>query len=126
MHDPRLTKLADVLVNYSTAVRPGDIVRLTGSPTGRPLLVELYRAVIRAGGLPRVNMPPEECAEIRLADGNDAQLRWEDPIELHELESIDVSISMWGARQHQGPQRRGPRAASPGQPGAAEIHGDGS
>ena len=62
----------------------------------RPLLVELYRAVIRAGGLPRVSMPPEECAEIRLTEGSDAQLRWEDPIELHELESIDVSISMWG------------------------------
>ena len=25
MEDPRLTKLADVLVNYSVAVRPGDL-----------------------------------------------------------------------------------------------------
>ncbi|MGE0608822.1 MAG: aminopeptidase [Pirellulales bacterium] len=96
MNDPRLQKLADVLVNYSTAVKPGDIVRLTGAAIARPLLVELYRAVLRAGGLPRVNVTLDECAEIRLMEGNDTQLRWEDPIELHELDTIDVSISMWG------------------------------
>ena len=30
MTDPRLEKLADVLVNYSTGVQPGHLVRLTG------------------------------------------------------------------------------------------------
>ena len=29
MHDPRLDRLADVLVNYSTGVRKGDLVRVT-------------------------------------------------------------------------------------------------
>lgn len=96
MTDPRLEKLAAVLVNFSTAVRPGDVVRLAGSAVGRPLLVALYRAVLQAGGLPRVSMAPDECAEIRLAEGSEAQLRWEDPIELAELEAIDVSISLWG------------------------------
>ena len=35
MPDPRLEKLADVLVNYSTAVQPGELVRITGAPITR-------------------------------------------------------------------------------------------
>src|SRR5690606_20771067 len=34
MEDPRITKLADVLVNYSTRVQPGDLVRLSGPALG--------------------------------------------------------------------------------------------
>ena len=43
MHDPRIEKLADVLVNYSTRVKAGDIVRITGAPVSRPLLVAVFR-----------------------------------------------------------------------------------
>ena len=96
MRDVRLEKLADVLVNYSTGVKPGDVVRISGAPIGRPLVVALYRAVIRAGGHPVVMMTPDECAEIKLTEGSEAQLRFEDPILQHAIETIDVSISYWG------------------------------
>ena len=52
MTDPRLKKLADVLVNYSVKVKPGDWVYLTSSVTAMPLLEEVYRSddsVIFAG-----------------------------------------------------------------------------
>lgn len=96
MQDPRFEKLADVLVNYSTGVRPGNLVRLAGPPVGRPLLVALYRAVIKAGGNVYMEMVPDECAEIKLDLGNEEQLRFEDPIALAMVERIDVSISLWG------------------------------
>ena len=32
MRDPRLEKLADVLVSYSVGVKPNHLVRLTGPP----------------------------------------------------------------------------------------------
>jgi aminopeptidase len=96
MPDPRLVKLADVLVNYSTGVCKGDLVRLTGPILGRPLLAELYRAVIRAGGHPRFSIGIEECNEILLTEGSEQQLRYEDPLVQGEIETIDVSISMWG------------------------------
>jgi aminopeptidase len=96
MHDPRLEKLADVLVNYSTAVKPNDVVRLSGSPICRPLLVEIYRAVVRAGGHPVITVVPDECSEIKLAEGSDAQLSFEDPIAQYTVETIDVSIGLWG------------------------------
>jgi len=96
MHDPRYDKLADVLVRYSTAVKPGDLVRLAGPPVGRPLLVSLYRAVLAAGGYPHVQMIPDECAELKLLHGTPEQLKFEDPLDLHMVERIDVSISLWG------------------------------
>jgi aminopeptidase len=96
MADPRLAKLADVLVNYSTRVRPGDLVRLSGPPIGQPLLVALYRAVLAAGGNPLVNMVPDECGEIFLREASQEQLAFANPLRQWEVENIDVSISMWG------------------------------
>jgi len=96
MQDPRLEKLADVLVRYSTAVKPGDLVRLVGPPVGRPLLVAIYRAVVEAGGHPHLRIVPDECAELKLDLGSEDQLRYEDPIDLFEVERIDVSIGLWG------------------------------
>jgi len=96
MNDPRVEKLAGVLVNYCTAVRPGDLVRLLGSPATRPLLAALTRAVIEAGGHPHVRMIPDEAAEIKLEQGSPAQISFEDPIDLFTTETIDVSISIRG------------------------------
>ena len=96
MHDPRLEKLAEVLVSYSTTVRPNDLVRLSGPPVGRPLLAAVYRAVLKAGGHPHVEIVPDECAEIKLDLANEEQLRYEDPINLYTVEQINVSISLWG------------------------------
>ncbi|OHB85452.1 MAG: peptidase M29 [Planctomycetes bacterium RBG_16_64_12] len=92
MYDPRLDRLADVLVNYSTAVRPGDLVRLSGPPVARPLVVALYRAVLNAGGHPHVDMAPDECDEIKLESASEGQLRYEDPLDLFTVERIDVAI----------------------------------
>lgn len=96
MRDPRLDKLADVLVNYSTAVRPDDLVRISGPPVTRPLVVALYRAVLAAGGHPHVEMVPDECAEIKLDLASEEQLRFENPIALYTIERVDVSIGLWG------------------------------
>ena len=96
MQDPRLDKLADVLVGYSTAVKPDDLVRLTGPPVARPLIVALYRAVLKAGAHPHVRIVPDECEEIKLDLGSDEQLRYEDPLELFVVERIDVAIRVRG------------------------------
>jgi aminopeptidase len=96
MQDPRIAKLADVLVNYSARVKQDDLVRITASTVAEPLVVALYRAVIRAGGYPLVEMSPDECDWIRLAEGSDRQLRFENPLQLHEVEVIDAYIGLWG------------------------------
>ncbi len=94
MHDPRLDKLAEVLVNYSTRIQPDDLVRLSGPPLARPLLVALYRAVLKAGGHPFVEMVPDELAEIKLKEASESQLQFEDPLGMYMVERIDASISV--------------------------------
>ena len=39
MRDPRFTRLADVLVNYSVGVKKGQLVRISGPPVSHPLVV---------------------------------------------------------------------------------------
>jgi len=96
MRDPRLAKLADVLVNYSVGVAKDQVVRISGPPVGQPLVVELYRQVIAAGGHPVVRMAPEELEEVFLKHASDAQLGFVNPIQKFEYERIDASIGIWG------------------------------
>jgi aminopeptidase len=96
MQDPRIVKLAKVLVNYSTGVKNGDLVRISGSPTSEPLIEAIYQQVLRAGGRPFVRMTPARLSEIRAKEGDDAQLEFVNPIDVQEMELIDVSIGLWG------------------------------
>jgi aminopeptidase len=95
MRDPLLEKLADVLVNYSTGVRPGQLVRITAPSVASPLVTELYRGVVAAGGHPMVRLSPDELSEIFLKNASDEQLRYVNPISLFEVERIDASIGVW-------------------------------
>jgi aminopeptidase len=50
MHD-YIEKMAEVIINYSTMVKPGERVLLRGtSPAAEPLIQALYQAALRAGG----------------------------------------------------------------------------
>ena len=95
MRDPRLAKLADVLVNYSVGVKKGQSVRLSGPPVAQPLIVELYRRVLQAGGYPLVRMAPQELEEVLYKTGSDEQLRYLSPIAMYEIEKIDCTIGIW-------------------------------
>lgn len=95
MRDPRLEKLADVLVNYSVGVKKGQSARISGAPVAQPLIVELYRKVLQSGGHPLVRMQPDELAEVFYKTASDEQLRYFSPIALHEIEQLDCTIGIW-------------------------------
>jgi aminopeptidase len=96
MRDQRLEKLASVLVNYSVGVKKGQLVRITGSTIAQPLILEIYRKVLEAGGHPLLRMGAEEAGEIALKLGSDEQLSYLNPITRYEYETIDCSIGIWG------------------------------
>ncbi len=95
MRDPRLEKLADVLVNYSVGVNKGNVVRISGPPPAEALVAEVYRKVVAAGGHPIVRMVPEELAEIFHKTAGDEQLRYVSELAIREVETIDCSIGIW-------------------------------
>jgi len=97
MTDPRLSKLAELLVQYSVAVRPGDKVLINGSSLADPLLREVYTAVFRAGGHPLmlVSLPNVEDVLYRFA--SEEQLRFMPPPLMLGVETYDASISISGS-----------------------------
>src|SRR5271170_4090419 len=96
MRDPRLARLADVLVNFSVGVKAGQLVRLAGPSVAEPLIVELYRHVLAAGGHPFVQMNPDVLEEIFYKEANPDQLAYQSPIRKFITETIDCSIGIWG------------------------------
>jgi aminopeptidase len=95
MRDTRLAKLAEVLVDYSTGVKKGNLVRISGPTIAEPLIVEIYRRVIVAGGYPMVRMSSEELDEIRFKTASEEQLQYVPRLAMQEVEAIDVSIGIW-------------------------------
>lgn len=97
MPDPRIEKLADVLVNYSVGVQPGDRVMLRGGPEASPLLKEIYVSILRAGGYPLSLISLDGIEELYYHHASDDQLRYlHEPIKLI-YETYDVLISVGSA-----------------------------
>jgi len=95
MRDPRLDKLAKVLVNYSVELKKGDVVSIQGAPVAEPLIVAVYRAALEAGAHPHVRMAPDELTEILLKNGSREQLEFVSPLTMHEMETVDARIGLW-------------------------------
>jgi aminopeptidase len=99
MAEGQIDRLAQVLVRYSTSVQPGNVVSLHGPPPAEPLLVALYREVLRAGGHPVVLMAPEACTEALYRHGSASQLAFVHRLEAWEVEQADVCIHLLAGNQ---------------------------
>jgi len=95
VRDPRLDKLADVIVRYSTGVKKGQLVRLQGEPVALPLLEALYEKIIQAGAHVHFNCAPDSLADIFFEHATPAQLEYVSPISKYMIRHIDVSIGLW-------------------------------
>lgn len=94
MSDNRLERFADVLVGFCAEIREGDLVTLESTPLAAPILRELYRRVLEAGGQPLPRIALEGLTESLLRYGNDEQLSWVNPARTDDIESVDVRIAL--------------------------------
>ena len=76
MTESRLEKWADLLVNYSVAVKPGDRVLLRGDMLAEPLIKAVYGKVLQAGGFPFVYIDIPGTKELFFKYANDEQLAY--------------------------------------------------
>jgi aminopeptidase len=101
VRDPRIARLADVVVSYSLKLRPGDVV-LVHSPTiAEPLIDELVRAVVRAGAMPHLRLSAEGTDHAFLSRASDELLATMPPHALKEMELADARIAVhadWNTR----------------------------
>ncbi len=96
MMDVRLKRLADVLVNYSTCVQPGEWVGILGDVVALPALRAVYEAVLRAGGNPMLLLSDDYMMRMFLREANDDQINWLDPSQTLYYEQGDVYIRIGG------------------------------
>ena len=94
MLDPRVARLAQVLLDYSTAVEKDDAVLVWSySDLAKPLVVEICRQLIRKGaGQIITHVEFEEVREALLADASDEQLLTRNDLLINLAERLDVSI----------------------------------
>jgi aminopeptidase len=94
MADERIEKLADLLVNYSVEVKPGQEVLIRGSTIAEPLLRAVYIKVLQAGGNPwlSISYPDQEADLYRYA--NDHQLQYVPKPYTYIVEHYDAMVSL--------------------------------
>jgi aminopeptidase len=96
MGDPRIEKLANVLVNYSTEVKPGDWVVVMGNIITMPLMKEVIREVYKAGGNVDTILTHTDLQDLIYRNGGEDQLKWISPMQKMVTDDADVIISISG------------------------------
>ncbi len=94
MRDQRAEKLAAILVQYSTKVQPGDVCVIQSTTTAEPLVQAVYEEVLRAGGLPIMQLSTEGAGAAFYELASDAQLDWIPPTATWTAENADVRIAI--------------------------------
>jgi aminopeptidase len=94
MRDQRADALADILVNYSTKVKKGEVCLIQGPTTAEPLIQPVYEHILRAGGLPILQLAPEGAMPAFYELASDEQLDWIPPTAQWAVENADVRVAI--------------------------------
>jgi aminopeptidase len=92
--DPRVEKMASVLVNYCVSVQPKDLVIIQSSELGVPMVDACFRAILQAGGHPVAHLMASEFQESLIRYGSDEQLAYIDPMTRVVVEEVDCQIGI--------------------------------
>jgi aminopeptidase len=109
MTDRRLTNLARTLVEYSTEVKPGDHVAIIAQPAAMPLIEQIYRYTLAAGGYPYVQLgglrskvETESLEYLLFTEGSEAQIQHVNRFERIIREEFEVFISLYSQTNTRG------------------------
>lgn len=95
MADPRVEKLASILINHSLGVKKGDVVMISSSSElAKPLVLEVFREALEAGGHPFTNIGFEETANIFYDNASPDQIKNFPKIKLFEAKNIDCIVNI--------------------------------
>ncbi len=94
MADPRIEKLADILVNYSIKIKKGDVIEVSTGYEAKELALEVCRLIIKKGALPRVHVGLDGYAYTYFKYATEEQLTRYPKIAVYEAKNSDGSISI--------------------------------
>jgi aminopeptidase len=80
MTNPLMTKYADLLVRYCLDIQPGDTLLIHSTTLAEPLVREVYRLALRAGGMVDVQLRFQDQNKIFLEEAKEDQLAHISPL----------------------------------------------
>jgi aminopeptidase len=95
MAEPRIEKLARLLVEYSIGLKKGQKLMIRGHYLAAPLIRECYRAAIKAGAHVESQISIEGLDEIFFKNASQEQLTYVSPIAKLRVKTIDAFIGIW-------------------------------
>jgi aminopeptidase len=116
--DPRVERLATLLVDYSLGLGEGEVLRINSSDAAAPLVLELQRAALARGAHAYGNIALEGLAEILVTEGSKEQREFVSDLALREVDRLDAEVTIWSEINTRAFSRSDPEAR--GQVYAAE------
>ncbi len=105
MTDQRIARHAKVVCEYSLKLQPGQLLLIRGPALAEPLIVELVKAALALGAVPRVRVTAEGTHLAYLSEAGDDQLRTLLPNAEPEMAALDARIAIhatWNTRELSG------------------------
>ncbi len=94
MIDQRVEKLADLLVGYSTPIKPGQKAFIYGESPGEPLMMAIAKRVLLSGGHPVIFPTFPGYEEMFLKIASDEQLKFVHPYRRNVFETYDARYAI--------------------------------
>src|SRR6266536_2705158 len=95
MRDPRYDRLAELVLDHSLRLQPGEVLRIEADAVAAPLVLPLHREAIKRGAHAYAALDLGGLDELLVEHGSDEQLDFVSPIALREIDAIDASITIW-------------------------------
>ncbi len=94
MLDPRIEKLAKLLVHYSLGIKKGQNLFIRGTSLAEPLVEAAYKEAILAGAHPVVMVGSPNTQEIFFKHASQEQLEYVSPVEKYVMENYDAFLNI--------------------------------
>jgi aminopeptidase len=95
MSDPRHVKLANVLINYSLAVQPGEKLMIMGHAAALPIITEVHREALRANALVDYFIVVDALDEQMVRHGNEGQIAHMYDFMTTHFDHYDAHLRLW-------------------------------
>jgi aminopeptidase len=97
MIDPRMTRLAEVLINYSTALQSGEKILIEAIDVPVEMTCELVRVAREAGGEPLVTLKSNRVSRALMLHGSQEQMDLIAETESLRMGKVDAYIGLRGS-----------------------------
>jgi len=97
MTDPRFTKLANLLVRYSTALKKGERVLVEATDVPDEFSVELMRAIRRAGAIPLIEVRHTRITREVMRETDSAHASLVRDVEMFRMKRVQAYMAIRGS-----------------------------